>query len=208
KQGYDGFTAGGSLKTYAAMMKSLDDGIGRVMSSLERAKLNRDTLVIFTSDNGGERFSYNWPFSGEKGVVLEGGIRVPAIARWTGVIPGGRSTEQVAITMDWTATILAATQTAHDPGYPLDGHDLLPVIRGMRAAYERKLFWRHGKQDAVRRGKWKYVNDGERQYLFDLSIDQREQSDFKEKHPDVIRQLRSEFQEWQSHVLPRPEARG
>ncbi|MBA3766003.1 MAG: sulfatase-like hydrolase/transferase [Acidobacteria bacterium] len=207
KQGYDCFTAGGSLKTYAAMIKSLDNGVGRVMSLLERAKLDRDTLVIFTSDNGGERFSYNWPFSGQKGVVLEGGIRVPAIARWTGVIPQGRSTEQVAITMDWTATILAATQTAHDSGYPLDGHDLLPVIRGERAAYERKLFWRHGKQDAVRSGKWKYVNDGERQYLFDLSIDQREQSDFKEKHPDVIRQLRSEFQEWQAQVLPRPEAR-
>lgn len=205
KQGYGGFTSGGSLKTYAAMMKNLDEGIGEVMKSLKRARLERDTLVIFTSDNGGERFSYNWPFSGQKGLVLEGGIRVPAIVRWPGVIAPGRSTDQAAITMDWTATILAATETAPAPDYPLDGHDLLPVMKGERAAYERKLFWRHGKQDAVRHGKWKYVNDGKSQYLFDLSIDQREQSDFKEKHPAVLRQLRSEFQAWQAQVLPRPE---
>ncbi len=207
KGGYGGFTGGGSLATYAAMMKSLDDGIGQVMSALGKAKLDRDTLVIFTSDNGGERFSYNWPFSGQKFELREGGIRVPAIVRWPGVIPAGRSTEQVAITMDWTATILAATQTKPDINYPLDGDDLLPVSKGERAAYERTLFWRHARQDAVLSGKWKYLNDGEREYLFDLSVDQREQADFKEQNPDMLRQLRSEFQKWQAQVLPRPEGR-
>lgn len=208
KGGYEGFTSGGSLATYAAMMKSLDDGIGQVMSALGRAKLEQDTLVIFTSDNGGERFSYNWPFTGRKFDLREGGIRVPAIVRWPGVIPAGRSTEQVAITMDWTATILAAAQTKPDTNYPLDGDDLLPVSKGVRPASERKLFWRHDRQDAVRGGKWKYLNEGEREYLFDLSIDQREQADFKEQNPDVFRQLRSEFQRWQAQVLPRPEVRG
>lgn len=203
KGGLAGFTSGGSLATYAAMMKSLDDGVGQVMSALRKAGLDRDTLVIFTSDNGGERFSYNWPFTGKKFELREGGVRVPAIVRWPGVIPAGRSTEQVAITMDWTATILAATQTRPDAEYPLDGDDLLPVSKGERAAYERKLFWRHAKQEAVRSGKWKYLNEGEREYLFDLSVDQREQADFKERQPDIFLQLRSEFQRWQTQVLPR-----
>src|SRR6185295_6177557 len=112
---------GGSLNAYAQMMKSLDDGVGRVMQSIKAAGLDRKTLVIFTSDNGGERFSYHWPFSGEKGDLLEGGIRVPAIVRWPGAIPSNRLTSQMAISMDWTATILAATGTPAADGYPLDG---------------------------------------------------------------------------------------
>jgi arylsulfatase A-like enzyme len=208
KKGLEGFTAGGSLKTYAAMVKSLDDGIGQVLKALVQAKLDRETLVIFTSDNGGERFSFNWPFAGQKGSVFEGGIRVPAIVRWPGVVPAGRSTEQVAVTMDWTATILAGTGTAPHPRYPLDGKNLLPVIKGESLPYERKLFWRFRSQDALRSGRWKYVNDGQNQFLFDLSIDQRERANFKEKHPEVFNQLRSEFQAWEARVLPRPEAAG
>ena len=124
---------GGSPKIYASMMKSMDAGIGRVLKALERAKLDRDTLVIFTSDNGGERYSYNWPFSFQKMYLFEGGTRVPAIVRWTGKIPAGQVTEQAAITMDWTATILAVTGTAPDPSYPLEGENLLPVCTGERA---------------------------------------------------------------------------
>ena len=104
-------TAGGSRAIYGAMMKSMDAGIGRVLKALARAKLERDTLVIFTSDNGGERYSFNWPFSFAKGNLWEGGTRVPAMVRWPGVIAAGQVTEQAAITMDWTAMILAATGT-------------------------------------------------------------------------------------------------
>src|SRR4030095_11068545 len=112
--------AGGSLNIFATMMKRMDAGIGRVLKALERAKLDRNTLVIFTSDNGGERFSYNWPFSFQKGDLYEGGTRVPAIVSWRGVIPAGRTTEQAAITMDWTATILKVTGTEPDAAYSLD----------------------------------------------------------------------------------------
>src|SRR4029077_19999410 len=106
---------GGSRRVYAAVMKSMHAGIGRVLDALRRAKIERDTLVIFTSDNGGERYSFNWPFSFQKMYLFEGGARGRAIARWTGGIPPGQVTAQAAITMDWTATILAATGTAPDP---------------------------------------------------------------------------------------------
>ncbi|HXG68162.1 MAG TPA: sulfatase-like hydrolase/transferase [Blastocatellia bacterium] len=207
KQGYDGFTAGGSLEVYAAMMKSLDAGVGKVLQALAAAGLERNTLVIFTSDNGGERFSFNWPFSGQKFELLEGGIRVPAIVRWPARIPANRRTEQVAITMDWTATILAAAQAKAAASHPLDGDDLLPVCRGSRAPYERPLFWRYGNQDAIRRGRWKYYRRAERECLFDLAVDQREQADFKESNPELLRQLKSDFQKWEAQMLPRPARR-
>lgn len=196
---------GGSLKLYAEMMRSLDDGIGRVMNAVRAAGIENRTLVIFTSDNGGERFSYQWPFSGDKGDLLEGGIRVPAIVRWPAVVPANRMTNQVAITMDWTATILAAAGTKAAESYPLDGIDLLPIIGGASPKRDRTLFWRIYSQDAVRQGKWKYFRDGERRRLFDLSVDQREQADFSKQKPDVLEKLVAEFNNWNKQMLPRIE---
>ena len=196
--------AGGSLKLYAQMMKSLDDGVGRVMQSIKDAGIDRKTLVIFTSDNGGERFSYMWPFSGRKGEVLEGGIRVPAMVRWPGVVPPNRVTQQMAITMDWTATIVAAAKAE---GHSFDGIDLLPVIKGSSGVTDRTFFWRIYSQDAVRAGKWKYVRNGEVRKLFDLSQDQHEQADFSQKNPEVLQRLMTEFSKWNDQMLPRPPAR-
>jgi arylsulfatase A-like enzyme len=199
--------AGGSLKIYAEMMHSLDAGVGRVMHALDIQGLTQNTLVFFTSDNGGERFSYLWPLSGSKGNLGEGGIRVPAIVRWPRVIPAGRTTSQVAINMDWTATILAATSTAPDPGYPLDGRNLLPVLKGSEGAQDRTLFWRVGDEDAVRMGNWKYRRVGNRTFLFDLLADEREQANFREQRPEIFRKLKAEFEKWEQQMLPRKKER-
>ena len=195
--------SGGSLKLYAEMMRSLDEGVGRVMKALKTAGLDRNTLVIFTSDNGGERFSYQWPFSGKKGDLLEGGIRVPAIVRLHGVVPANRLTSQMAITMDWTATILAAAEARAADDYPLDGINLLPIIKGTSPVQDRTFFWRISDQDAARQGKWKYLRNGERRQLFDLSVDQREQADFSTTHPQVLDRLAAEFEKWNKQMLPR-----
>jgi len=197
-------TRGGSLKIYGAMMKSMDAGIGRVLRALSRAKLERNTLVIFTSDNGGERYSYNWPFSFQKFDLWEGGIRVPAIVRWPGAIPAGRSTDQPVGTMDWTATILAAADAAADPAYPLDGEDVMPLMTGQRAPYDRTMFWRTVLQGASRSGQWKYLNDEGREHLFDLSSDPGEKADLKRRHADVFERLKSGYLEWDAKMLPRP----
>ena len=199
---------GGSLKLYAEMMKSLDEGVGRVMKAIRAAGIDKRTLVIFTSDNGGERFSYQWPFSGQKGDLREGGIRVPAIARWPGVVPANRVTQQMAITMDWTATISAAAKTDATPGRSFDGIDLLPVIKGTSPVRDRTFFWRIADQDAVRDGKWKFFRNGEVRRLFDLSLDQHEQADFGNKHPEVLQRLMREFDKWNGEMLPRRRARG
>lgn len=196
-------TEGGSLKIYASMMQSMDAGIGRVLDALRRARLESNTLVIFTSDNGGERYSFNWPFSFAKGFLWEGGIRVPAIVRWPDVIPAGRSTEQPAITMDWTATILGVAETPADPAYPLDGENLLPVCTGARAPYDRTLFWRSRGRDAARSGKWKYLKDSGAEQLFDLSIDPGEKTNLRLKQSDVFADLKKRYLAWNAGVLPR-----
>ena len=205
-RGYAGFTAGGSLKVYAEMMRSLDSGVGRVLRALEEAGHARRTLVIFTSDNGGERFSYNWPFSGRKFDLREGGIRVPALVRWPGRVPAGRTTEQVAVTMDWTATILAAAGARAHPDYPLDGQNLLAVLGGGRPAFERTLFWRNDVQAAARAGRWKYLKADEKtEHLFDLQTDEREQADSRRAHGEVFERLKAEYRKWEAQMLrPRP----
>jgi arylsulfatase A-like enzyme len=207
--GYGGFTAGGSLKAYAEMMRSLDSGVGRVLRALEEAGHARRTLVVFTSDNGGERFSYNWPFTGQKFDLHEGGIRVPAIVRWPGVVPKGGTTEQVAVTMDWTATFVAAAGARPHADYPLDGQDLLPVLRGERAPFERTLFWRNSVQGAARAGRWKYLKADEKtEHLFDLLTDEREQADSRAAQPQLFERLRGEYQRWESQMLKRPARPG
>ena len=195
---------GGSPKIFASMMKSMDTGIGKVLAALKRAGLERDTLVIFTSDNGGERYSYNWPFSFKKFDLWEGGIRVPAIVRWPGVIPAGRSTDEPVTTMDWTATILAAANAKADAAYPLDGEDVMPLMTGQRAPYDRTLFWRTVLQSASRSGKWKYLSENGNEHLFDLSSDPGEKADLKRSHTDIFEKIRAAYLEWNAKMLPRP----
>ena len=203
-KGYDGFTAGGSLKIYAEMMKSLDRAIGKVMAELKASGLDKNTLVIFTSDNGGERFSYNWPFTGQKFDLKEGGVRVPAIVRWPGVTTAGKLSDQPVITMDWTATMIAAAGGKPDSKYPLDGEDITGVLKSKRSLFDRTLFWRTYRQGAMRHGKWKYIREGKNESLFDLSVDEREQADFAVAKPDVLAKLKQEFSEWESQVVAYP----
>ena len=200
-------TDGGSLTTYAEMVKSMDAGIGRVLKALASSGLDRNTLVIFTSDNGGERYSFNWPFSFQKMNLWEGGIRVPAIARWPGIVPAGKITSQVAITMDWTATIVALAGAKADPQYALEGEDLMPVLRGGQP-HDRMVFWRLKTQDAGRMGKWKYLREGTNEHLFDLSVDPGEKAELKSKHPDVFEKIQAEYKKWNAQMLPNPARRG
>jgi hypothetical protein len=144
--------AAGNIHVYRRMIHHMDEGIGWIMDALRRTGQLDDTLVVFTSDNGGERFSDNWPLVGGKMDLTEGGIRVPWIAHWPAVIRPGGVSRQLCMTMDWSATMLAAAGVAAHPGYPLDGVSLLPVLRDAAHQFERPLHWRmnHRDQRALR----------------------------------------------------------
>jgi arylsulfatase A-like enzyme len=197
---------GGSVETYRAMLASLDRNVGRVLDALEKSDLARDCIVIFTSDNGGERFSDVWPLTGMKGELLEGGIRVPVLIRWPGRIAPGSRSNQVAVTTDWLPTLLAAAGGAPDPGFPSDGENLLPVFTGAAPPHSRTLFWRYKSNDqaAVRDGNWKYLRLGGREHLFDVEADPRERAELQEKHPQEFERLKRLYAAWNARMLPYP----
>ena len=195
---------GGTQKTYISMMQSLDANIGRVLQALDVGGLTGNTIVVFTSDNGGERFSKIWPFAGMKYELLEGGLRVPAIVRWPGRVAPGTVSEQVMITMDWMPTLLAAAGTQPDPAYSPDGENLLPMLIGHAPPQPRRLFWRFkaGGQRAVRDGDWKYLRIAGNEFLFDVVQDPRERANLKDRHSDAFNRLKIEWESWNGMMLP------
>jgi len=199
---------GGSLKTYGRMVGELDRQVGRVLDALEAAGIAGNTIVIFTSDNGGERFSDTWPFTGKKTDLLEGGLRIPAMARWPGHIRPGSSTDQVAISMDWLPTLLAAAGGKADPAYPPDGISLIPALTQNAAPVPRKLFWRYrfNAQRAVRDGDMKWLEINGNTFLFDVVADPLERANLKERQPEVYRKLVNEYENWSATMLPEDPA--
>lgn len=195
---------GGSLATYAKMVTALDASIGRVLKALEQQGLADNTIVVFSSDNGGERFSQTWPFTGQKTELLEGGIRVPAIVRWPARIKPNQVSSQVAISMDWLPTLLAAAGSAPAASHPADGINLLPVLTAGAAPVERTLFWRYkaNAQKAVRAGDWKYLKLNDNEFLFNLAQDQRERANLATKHPDKLAELKGQWEAWNAGMLP------
>jgi arylsulfatase A-like enzyme len=197
---------GGSIHTYRRMIEHMDEGIGRIVAALEAAGVGRDTLVVFTSDNGGERFSDSWPLVGGKMDLTEGGIRVPWIAHWPARIAPGGTSEQLCMTMDWSATMLAAAGVAADPAYPLDGVSLLAVLDDPAHAFARPLYWRmnHRGQRALRDGRWKYLQVDGHEYLFDLAADERERANLGKREPDRLAAMRAAWLAWNATMPPIP----
>ncbi len=195
---------GGSQKTYQRMIEEMDNQIGRVLQALHANGLVENTIVIFTSDNGGERFADTWPFTGKKTELLEGGLRVPAIISWPARIPRGKTTEQVSISMDWVPTLLAAAGAVPDPAYPLDGMNLLPMLTQNASPVSRKLFWRYkaNAQRAARDGDYKFLKILDNTFLFNVVEDPLERANLKVRHKDVYQRLARDWYEWNSSMLP------
>jgi arylsulfatase A-like enzyme len=188
---------------YVAMLERADQGVGRILETLEKRGLTRNTLVIFTNDNGGEWLSRNAPLYHRKDTLWEGGIRVPMIMRWPERIPARRTESQVGIVMDLTATILAATGAPVPPDTRLDGIDLLPIVTGRAPRMERTLFFRitqTRQQRAVRQGDWKLLLDAGDMLLFNLRDDVGERNDLAKERSDIARRLRPLLAEWEKDV--------
>ena len=195
---------GGNIHRYRKMIHQMDEGIGRVMAALRQAGVDRDTLVVFTSDNGGERFSDNWPLVGGKMDLTEGGIRVPWIAHWPAAIAPGGVSDQQCLTMDWSATMLAAAGVAADADHPLDGVSLLPVLHDPAATFERAMAWRmnHRGQRALRVGDWKYLQVDGHEYLFKLPDDERERANHAKREPERLAAMRQAWEDWAATMPP------
>ena len=189
---------------YVAMVERVDQGVGEILGALDRLGIAGDTLVIFTNDNGGEWLSNNSPLFNRKWTVWEGGIRVPALIRWPGRVPAGKVSDQVGITMDLTASILAATGVSVPSDARLEGINLLPILEGRMPEVERTLFWRTAAgnrlQKAVRRGDWKLIVDGNHTYLFNLRTDLGERHDLASRHQAVAHALRPLLADWERDI--------
>ncbi len=194
---------GGNIATYRKMIESLDANVAKVLAALQASGKADDTLVMFTSDNGGERFAKTWPFNGMKGELLEGGIRVPLLARWPARVRAGSVSQQTAITMDFLPTLLAAAGVTPDASRPPDGISLLPAFEDASSVRERELFWRyhaHG-QAAMRRGQYKFLRIEGTEYLFDVVADPQERGNLKAKQAAVFGQLKADWEKWNAQML-------
>jgi arylsulfatase A len=209
----------GTRADYVAILERADKGIGEILLLLDRLQLARNTLVVFTSDNGGEWLSHNAPLFHRKSTLWEGGIRVPALMRWPGQLPAGAVSKQVGITMDLTASFLDAAGGTPPASYSPDGISLLPMLRERRTV-ERTLFWRiktAGRdQKAVRRGRWKYMRDGVgtidsvHELLFDVEQDVGERNDQAYSHIPMLVEFRKLLADWEASVdagKPKPPPR-
>jgi arylsulfatase A-like enzyme len=195
---------GGTQKTYQRMIQEMDLQIGRVLEALNANGLAQNTIVIFTSDNGGERFADTWPFTGRKTELLEGGLRIPAIISWPARIPQGKPTDQVAISMDWMPTLLAAAGVSSDLAFPPDGVNLLPMLTQNAPVVERRLFWRYkaNAQRAARDGDYKYLKILDNTFLFNVVDDPMERANLKTRRKDVYDRIVAEWYQWNATMLP------
>ena len=191
----------------AAMASGLDDAVGAVLERLRTYGLERDTLVFFLSDNGSPLLNgagSNGIYNGSKFTYYEGGVRVPFLARWPGKIPAGKVYSHPVVSRDILPTALAAAGIPLPPGVQFDGLDLLAFLNGAKTfAPHDVLFWRAGKGRAVVMGRWKLVECGpEYIKLYDLSADPGETKDLSAKSPEVLKELRQAWSEWNSKMIP------
>jgi arylsulfatase A-like enzyme len=198
---------GGNIHSYRKMIHHMDEGIGWIVDALRSEGLLANTLIVFTSDNGGERFSDNWPLVGGKMDLTEGGIRVPWIAHWPAVIPPGGTSTQHCMTMDWSATMLDVGGGQVGPDHPLDGVSLGDLLRDPAHQAERPLFWRmkHRGQRALRAGDWKYLVVDGHEYLFNIPADERERANLAQREPARLAAMRDQWEAWNATMPPIPD---
>jgi arylsulfatase A-like enzyme len=190
-------------RIFAAMMSSMDDAVGVVMTKIRALGEEENTLVFFLSDNGGptaQTTSNNLPLRGFKMQTWEGGTRVPFCVQWKGRLPAGKVYDHPIIQLDILPTALAAAGATVDPAWKLDGINLLPYLRGeKRERPHDTLYWRFGPQWAVRHGDWKLVkgvDGGDKPWLINLAADISEQKNLAAEQPARVKELQALFDQW------------
>lgn len=200
-----------------AMLSAVDDGVGLITDTLAKHNLTEKTLIFYIGDNGaplkihkrdapgggpGWDGSLNDPLNGEKGMLSEGGMHVPFVIAWPGIIPGGQIYDHPVSSLDVAATAAGIANLETRPG-DLDGVNLLPYFSGqLRTPPHDALMWRWTAQSAIREGDWKLLRGGDREYLYDLSNDIEEQHNVLRTHPEIATRLRGKLSAWASELTP------
>lgn len=196
----------GKRKILAAMNAAMDINVGKVLKALKNTDMDRRTLVVFTSDNGGKpkgNFSYNGPLHGEKGQTFDGGIRVPVAIRWPGQLKAGRTLDDPMHALDLMPTALAAAGIPVEPEWKLEGVNLLPIMKAdVEALPKRFLHWRLNTNWAVRDREWKLVSMNGRSRLFRIGTDIGESKDLIKQHPEIAQRLQREMDAWDAANEP------
>ena len=197
---------GGSIAKFREMVETMDQNVAKLLAALERSGKADNTIIVFTSDNGGERFSYTWPYIGHKGEVLEGCIRVPLLMRWPKRIAAGSKIGQVMASMDFLPTLLAMAGGDPAKAGRFDGIDLSPQLTGAALPVERTIYWRMkaDNQAAVRQGEWKYLRIADKEFLFNLAQDARESANAAAANPAKLAELKGLWDAWNRQMLPYP----
>jgi len=192
---------------YLAMLKSMDEAVGKVLDALERIGADDNTLIIFFSDNGGaqKNFANNGALRDFKQSVYEGGIRVPFIVRWPDKLPKGKVCSEPVISFDAMPTICAAAGAELPDDRVYDGRNMLPSLRGRtKGPLHKALFWDDGvKQWAVREGKWKLLFNREGSLeLYDLEADISEKNNLVKQRPEIVQRLQKTYTDWKNQMAP------
>ena len=187
-------------RKYMAMISSMDDAVGELMDTLQQLGLEKNTLVIFTSDNGGTSVGDNSPLRGRKGETWEGGIRVPFIARWPGRIPAQATNDDFLTALELFPTFTSIAGAKAPKGVQLDGFDFLPVLEGKMKSPRTEMFWERRQFQGARVGNYKWVQMGKSGGLFDLSSDIGEQHDLSSERPEVLNKIKSRFETWKQEM--------
>lgn len=196
----------GNRRIYAGMESALDDAVGVVLEKLRQLRLEENTLIFFFSDNGGPTWqttSRNDPLRGQKGDVLEGGVRIPFMLQWKGRLPAGIVDDRPVIQLDILPTALAAAGLPLPTNVKLDGVNLLPYLSGERKDPPHEaLFWRYGAKRAVRMGDWKLADQGDGAKLYNLAADIGEKTNLSLKDLEKLKALESAYAKWNAQNIP------
>ncbi len=197
---YRGKVKDEKLARYCGAVTCMDEAIGEIMDTVEKAGQKEDTIFLFMSDNGGSGNGGNAPLKGSKSTMWEGGLRVPFIACWPGKLPAGRVTDEFLTSLELMPTLLAAAETKAPEGVKLDGFDMLPVLRGKAKSSREEMFWQRRGDKAARFQNWKWLESGKGRGLYDLTNDVGERKDLSQEKPEIARMMAERFAAWKREM--------
>lgn len=200
----------GTRAKYVQMLEDMDRSVGRILKTIDDAGIRKNTLVVFASDHGAMKPGRNLPFSGWKGGLLEGGLRVPVIARWPGKLVPGTESHQPATLLDLTTSFLRVGEAKKPKGKKLDGMDILRHVQAGKEDIARTFFWRARRGDrtwrAIRDDSMKYLykieGGEEEEWLFNLATDPAEEKNLLNTQSKVANKLKTRLEKWESQVKP------